>query len=140
MSISQASIDALFSSAVEPSPTDLNEVAVAERGGGGPPAHSDPRPAEKRPQADTRRILGLSLPVTVTLAERDMAVEMILAIRVGTILEFDVAFDAELTLSVAGHGIGKGHAVKVGENFGLRITKINSLHDRIEALGGEDSS
>jgi flagellar motor switch protein FliN/FliY len=69
-----------------------------------------------------------------------MAVEMILDIRVGTILEFDVAFDAELTLSVVGHEIGSGHAVKVGENFGLRITTINSLRDRIEALGGGGAS
>jgi flagellar motor switch/type III secretory pathway protein FliN len=69
-----------------------------------------------------------------------MAVEMILSIRVGTILEFDVPFDAELTLCVANQPIGSGHAVKVGENFGLRIVNIDTVKDRIEALGNGVSS
>ena len=65
---------------------------------------------------------------------------MILAIRVGTIIEFDVLFDAELTLCLANQPIGKGHAVKAGENFGLRITSINTVQDRIAALGKGSSS
>jgi flagellar motor switch protein FliN/FliY len=82
------------------------------------------------------RILGLSVPVTATLAERDMTIESIMGISVGTIVEFDVPVDAELTLSVANHAIGKGQAVKTGENFGLRITQIDNLEHRIGAMGG----
>ncbi|MFQ5590816.1 MAG: FliM/FliN family flagellar motor C-terminal domain-containing protein [Phycisphaerae bacterium] len=91
---------------------------------------------ESAPEQNLRRILGLALPVTVTLAERNLAVEIILSIRVGTIIEFDVPFDAELILCVSGQPIGRGYAVKVGENFGLRVTSIDSVEHRIEALGG----
>ena len=97
-------------------------------------APDTPRSSTRRP--DLRRILGLSVPVTVTLAERFMSVESILAVRVGTILEFDETFDSELRLCVANQPIGIGNAVKSGENFGLRITRIASVADRIESLCG----
>ncbi len=51
------------------------------------------------------------------------------------IVEFDKPSDSELELLINNKCIGLGQAVKVGENFGLRITRIGSLHDRITALG-----
>ena len=83
-----------------------------------------------------QRILGLSVPVSVTLAERYLDIETILATKVGTIIEFGVPFDSELTLNVAGHPIGTGQAVKIGENFGLRVNQIAGVRDRIEAMRG----
>lgn len=139
MTTSQADIDALF--AQTDGSASSRKVAPHEAADHAPTpsARVTPEAARGSPGRDLRRILGLSLPVTVTLAERDMAVEMILAIRVGTILEFDVLFDAELTLCVSNRSIGQGHAVKVGENFGLRVTTIETVEDRIEALGRESS-
>jgi hypothetical protein len=32
--------------------------------------------------------------------------------------------------------VGEGEAVKVGENFGLRLTAVGDLSDRISSLGG----
>jgi flagellar motor switch/type III secretory pathway protein FliN len=66
-----------------------------------------------------------------------MTLESILSVTVGTILEFDVPFDGELTLHVANRSIGKGQAVKVGEKFGLRITRIHPVQARIGALGAQ---
>lgn len=85
---------------------------------------------------DLRRILGLRVPVSVRLAERQMNVESILEIGVGTIIEFDIPVESELTLLVSSHVIGKGHAVKCGENFGLNVSHVGSVHDRIDAMGG----
>jgi len=76
------------------------------------------------------------VPVTVTLAEREMTIESILEIAAGTILEFDIPFDSELTLNVANRSIGRGQAVKVGENFGLRVTYIEPVEERIDAMKG----
>lgn len=87
-------------------------------------------------KADVSRILAMSVPVAVTLAERNMSIESILDMTVGTIIEFDVPFDAELTLLVGGHPVGCGQAVKVGENFGLRVNRIGSVETRISAMGG----
>lgn len=78
----------------------------------------------------------MELPVTVELAHRDMTIESILAIGVGTIIEFAASFDSEHILHVALRPIGRGFAVKIGENFGLRITSIAPVEDRIESLGG----
>jgi flagellar motor switch protein FliN/FliY len=86
---------------------------------------------------DIERILGIEVPVSVTLAERDMSIRAILDMKVGTIVEFDVAFDSDLLLLAADCYIGSGQAVKVGENFGLRISRIGTVKHRIGALAGE---
>lgn len=83
-----------------------------------------------------QRILGISVPVAVVLAERDMPIDSILRVTAGTIIEFEVPFDSELMLQVAGRTIGHGLAVRVGEVFGLRVTHIDTLEDRIDAMGG----
>lgn len=83
------------------------------------------------------RVLDLRVPVTVTLAERQMSLRSILEMTLGTIIEFDVPFDAELTLSVANRPIGRGRAVKVGEYFGLKISRIETVHGRIDAMAGQ---
>ena len=84
--------------------------------------------------AEISRILGSSVPVSVALAQRELSIESILAIMPGTILEFDVPSSSELTLYVGNQPIGRGEAVKVGENFGLRLTRIGTVRDRIDAL------
>lgn len=93
-----------------------------------------PSPAKRR-DPELTRILGLDVPVAVVIAEQALPVESILQITVGTILEFDVSFGAELSLVVGDRTIGRGNAVKIGENFGLRITVIDSVEQRIDAMG-----
>ena len=129
MSISQASVDALFESTA----ASENSGAAA---GGAPAAMSTTavKPSIRKPEM--RRILGLSVPVSVVLAQRHMPIEAILEMTAGTIVEFDVPFDSELTLEVANRPIGRGQAVKTGENFGLRIAEIGTVHERIGAMGG----
>ena len=131
MGISQADIDALMSSD-DPQPASAaTEVAPAAT-----PIPAPPAPPRAKPnQREVSRILKLSVPVIVVLAEREMTVESILQITVGTIIEFDVPFDAEFPLRVSNQTIGRGQAVKVGENFGLRVTRIDSVSHRIDALG-----
>lgn len=95
-----------------------------------------PGPVGEQGQSDLSRILKLSVPVMVVLAEQEMAIKSILEMTVGTIVEFDVPFDAELELRVANQTIGRGNAIKIGENFGLSITAVDSVSQRVDALGG----
>lgn len=81
------------------------------------------------------RILGILVPVSAVLAERLLPVEAILQIRPGTILEFDVPFGSDLSIRIGDHMLGHGQAVKVGEHFGLRVTAIETVRQRIEAMG-----
>ena len=136
MSVLQSNVDALSAeaSASETSP------AGTPRSGGEEPTSAPSRPTSRDQtgpcELEIKRILGLCVPVSVVLAERDMPVESILRIASGTIIEFEVPFDSELTLQVANRSVGAGQAVKVGENFGLRVTRIGTMGDRIGALGG----
>ncbi len=70
------------------------------------------------------------------MAQRKMNVQSILGMRPGTIIEFEVPFDSELIICAGEQPIGRGQAVKVGERFGLRITSIDSVRARIEAIVG----
>lgn len=85
---------------------------------------------------DVSRILGLNITLSVVLAERLIAIESILDVTTGTIIEFDVPFDAELQLRVGNRTIAHGQTVKVGENFGLRLYEVSRMQDRVDALGG----
>ena len=131
MTMSQATIDELLSAdpqaADSPANADATPSAAVD---GDRRASSEVRPRD--PQIV--RILGLAVPVSVTLAQRPMSIESIIGITVGTILEFDAPSDGELSLQVADRTIGTGQAVKIGENFGLRINSIEDVEKRVDAL------
>jgi flagellar motor switch protein FliN/FliY len=105
--------------------------ARLEQATGGQPASP---PGEDPAPSELARILGISVPVSVTLAQRPMTIEAIMAIAVGTILEFDVPADSDLTLYVGNQPIATGKAVKVGENFGIRLSQVGTVRDRIGAM------
>ncbi len=76
--------------------------------------------------ADSSAILKLEVPVIVVLGERQMSIHDVLALAPGGILEIPKNADAELELRVNNRTIGTGKAVKVGENFGLRLTSLGN--------------
>jgi flagellar motor switch protein FliN/FliY len=83
---------------------------------------------------EIKTILRLSVPVTVEVGERHMALDDVLALGPGAILELDKPAEGELPLLINNQCIGQGVAVKVGENFGLRLTTLGSPKQRIAAL------
>ena len=87
--------------------------------------------------SDVRSILSLEVPIIVLLGERSMRVSDVCALAPGAIVELPKAADEELTLLVNNKPVGTGLAVKVGENFGIKITYIGDLKARIAALGGD---
>ena len=84
---------------------------------------------------DVSRILKLQVPVIVQLAGNTTPLSEIMGLTTGAIIEFDKPVDSDLDLLINNKCIGQGQAVKVGENFGLRITRVGSLRDRIQAMG-----
>lgn len=69
-------------------------------------------------------ILRLEVPVIVRLGERSMTLREVMALVPGAIIEIPKLADDELDLMINNERIGIGTAVKVGENFGLRITAV----------------
>ena len=86
---------------------------------------------------DLQTILKLTVPVIVQVGHRSMLMDDVLALGPGAILELDKPADNDLDLLVNNKTIGTGEAVKVGENFGIRITSIGTTQQRVEALGSE---
>jgi flagellar motor switch protein FliN/FliY len=81
------------------------------------------------------RIMRLRVPVIVKLAERKLTMAEVLRLGVGAIIEFSKASNEPLELLINNKAIGVGEAVKVGENFGLRITQIGDVKSVIRSLG-----
>lgn len=88
--------------------------------------------------ADIKAILQLEVPMIVQIATRTMTVKEVATLVPGAIIELPKLADEELELMVNNVGIGTGRAVKVGENYGLKVTYIGDLKDRIAALGSKD--
>lgn len=94
-------------------------------------AAEDPAAVRAR---NLRRILDIEVPVIVQLAERTLPLSEIVNLTSGAIIEFDRSAESPLELMINNKCIGHGQAVKVGENFGLRVTGIGTVRERIKAM------
>lgn len=99
------------------------------------PVLSRPKPAAALPQGEVSRILRLEVPVIVRLAQRKLSLAEVLRLGSGAIVEFAKRSDEPLELLVNNKPIALGETVKVGENFGLKITQIGDVRQVIRSLG-----
>lgn len=119
---------------MEPPPVSGGAASAEDTGLAGEFAPPPVLPAGA--SSEYRRLLAIDVPVIVRLGQRRMTVGEVMRMSVGAILEFHKPSDEELELLVNNKPVGKGHAVKVGENFGIKITKIGPLRETIRKLGG----
>ena len=85
-------------------------------------------------------ILKLRVPVIVRLGHKRMATDDVLALGPGAIIELPQPSDNPLDLMVNNKVIGQGAAVKIGENFGIRVTGIGDKSQRLNALATTDQT
>lgn len=90
--------------------------------------------------ADARTILRLEVPVVVRLGERAMTVREVLDLIPGSIIELPKTAEDELDLLVNEKRVGRGTAVKIGENFGIRLSAVGDLAARVEAAVGAEAA
>ncbi|MCC6286231.1 MAG: FliM/FliN family flagellar motor switch protein [Phycisphaerales bacterium] len=83
---------------------------------------------------EVRTLEKLEVPVIVRLGRRRMPVESVLALAPGSIIELPKNADEELELLINNKHSGYGVAVKVGENFGIRITFLGDVSARLAAV------
>jgi flagellar motor switch protein FliN/FliY len=97
------------------------------------------RPAAVAPHQSARgelaRILRLEVPVIVKLAERKLLLSEVMRLGAGAIIEFIKGSGEPLELLINNKVIAVGETVKVGENFGLRLTRIGDIRQVIQSLG-----
>ena len=93
------------------------------------------RPPIGASPSELQRILHLQVPVIVRLAERKLPCSEVLRLGVGAIIEFSKSSDEPLELLINNKPIGVGVTVKVGENFGLKITQVGDVKQVIQSMG-----
>jgi flagellar motor switch protein FliN/FliY len=86
-------------------------------------------------QNELQRIMRMEVPVIVKLAERKLTMAEVMRLGPGAIVEFSKSSDEPLELLINNKAIGLGDAVKVGENFGLKINQIGDVKEVIRSLG-----
>jgi len=90
--------------------------------------------------ADVESILRLQVPVIVQIGDRTMPLGEVRSLVPGAIIELPKPADHELEVLVNNQLIGRGKAVKVGENFGIRISSVGSSRRRLEAASRPGAS
>jgi flagellar motor switch protein FliN len=100
-----------------------------------PVLHAQPEPVASPSPGELQRILHLSVPIIVRLAERKLNVNEVMRLGNGAIIEFFKNSDEPLELLINNKVIALGETVKVGENFGLRLTQIGDVKQVIQSLG-----
>jgi flagellar motor switch protein FliN/FliY len=110
--------------------TDNPDVAVLQT-----QRTKEPEPTKE----EVARILRLHVPLIVKLAERKLPLSEVMRLGAGAIIEFSKSSEEPLELLVSNKTIGVGETVKVGENFGIRITQIGDVKQLIAALGSGKS-
>ncbi|KPK75202.1 MAG: hypothetical protein AMJ79_12235 [Phycisphaerae bacterium SM23_30] len=111
-----------------------------------PPESQDPAPQMMQdhappPRSESQkldRILSIKVPVIVKIAQKKMTMAEILKLHVGTVIQFDQDAYQHVELTVNNVTIGLGQPVKVGENFGLKVTQIGEITNTIKALKTEN--
>lgn len=83
---------------------------------------------------DLATILKLKVPLIVTVGSQRISLETVLGFGPGSIVELTKASDEPLEVLINNKEVGTGEAIKVGENFGVRITKLLPAEQRIQAM------
>jgi flagellar motor switch protein FliN len=76
-------------------------------------------------------LYGLSLPISIELGRTSMKVQEVLHLGRGSVIELDRLAGEPVDVFVGDRRFAEGEVVVLGENFGVRITRI------LPAAGGE---
>ena len=86
-------------------------------------------------EGNVEMLRRIKVPIIVTLAQKRMTIdEIIKQLSVGSIIEFNVAFDSYLDLQIGDKKIGEGEVVTVNDVYGLQIKSILSARETLEAI------
>ena len=79
-------------------------------------------------------LLDIPLDVSVELGRTSMTLKQVLDLGSGSLVELDKLTGEPVDILVNGKAIAEGEVVVIGENFGIRITKILSKKERLYSL------
>lgn len=77
------------------------------------------------------RLMDLELPISVELGRKSMLVQDILELKPGTVIELKKILDEPVDIYVDNKKFAEGEVVKIKQKFGVRITALAGLGDRL---------
>lgn len=86
---------------------------------------------------DISLLMDLTLPVVIELGRTRMTIEEVLALGRGSVVELDRLAGEPVDIFVADRRFAEGEVVVVGEQFGVRVTRILPAQRRGEELGAQ---
>jgi len=93
-------------------------------------------PKNSTQDQNVKHILAMRVPLIVRIAQKKLRIAEVLKFNLGSVIHFDQDAYQHVDLMVNNEVIGLGQPVKIGENFGLKITQVGDLSDTIKRLGG----
>jgi flagellar motor switch/type III secretory pathway protein FliN len=78
------------------------------------------------------RIMNVPVTVSVRLAERKMPLGQIVGLVPGALVPFNKSCEELLDLFVNNYRYCQGEAIKIGENFGLKVARVGVQEERKE--------
>lgn len=122
--LSQAEIDALFSSGGAPAPEPEPEPQPLDPQPALFPS-LDPRAAAvSHEQAPIGLLANVEMEVAVHLGQARRSIRDILSMAPGAVIELDKLAGESVDILVNNKLVAKGEIVVIGENFGVRITEL----------------
>jgi flagellar motor switch protein FliN/FliY len=79
-------------------------------------------------------LLDVQLPVSIRFGETEMLLEDVIKLGIGSVIELNSAVDDPVELVVNGHCFARGEVVTVDGFYGVRITEITSVGERIKSV------
>ncbi|HVR85468.1 MAG TPA: FliM/FliN family flagellar motor switch protein, partial [Planctomycetota bacterium] len=105
----------ILASAPDAPASPAGEMKVMPGGQAGPAA---PGPSLRE------SLLKLPVTATVVLAEKSVKLQDVMALKAGDVMEFGRSADDPLELRVSGRSIARGTAVRIGDQFGLKVMSV----------------
>jgi flagellar motor switch protein FliN len=91
-------------------------------------------PSKQTEPRNLNMLMDVSLPISIELGRTTMAIEDILNLGPGSVVELDKLAGEPVDLLVNNKLMAKGEVVVIDENFGVRITTMVSKSERIRSL------
>jgi len=93
-----------------------------------PPPRTEPLPT------NLGLVLDVTLEATIRFGEREMLLRDIFGLMAGAVVELNQMVNEPAELHVAGRLVARGEVVVVDGNFGLRVTEVASINERVAAI------
>lgn len=80
-------------------------------------------------------IMDVELPISIRFGQTTMALEDIMKLGHGSVIELDKLAEEPVDLLVNGKMLAKGEVVVADGHYAIRITQVESAAERIRSLG-----